>query len=388
MQRIAIFAGAFDPIHNGHLGVLRAVLSAWGADKIILLPSNVPPYRKPAMPLKELREMCRLATGGIENIILAEQKPPNSDRNIISAIERIQETYGKAKYTYIVGADKLAGLLHWSKIKQLFKLCSFLVYPRVGYQEKEIIRFASDRGLKAELLEMLPLAVSSAMIRTAFLKVTEVNGLLDRRVERMIVRNGFYQADYFKAIRSRISSQRFVHTMGVMELAVDLAFSHQAWLQGAFVASLFHDCAKELSLDQMQAILRNSKDIPNDMVFNSTALLHGKAAAVIAKEVYGISHPDILNAITYHTTGRSGMSPLELCVFVADKAEKGRKNYPGLEAIRKLMHEDLEKAALISMKGTQKFVEKVGFQVRREAKEAIKALETSQDQTRSKNITG
>lgn len=375
MKRIAVFAGAFDPIHHGHLCVLRAVLSTCGADKIILLPSNTPPYRKPAVPVKELRDMCRLAISCEVDIVLADEKPLNSDQNIIHAIQDIKKAYGKAKYVYIVGADKLAGLLHWSKMDRLSHLCSFLVYPRTGYHAEEIVRFAVGKGLKAELLEMPVVTITSAAIRNHFFNLEHVTGLLDRQVERIIVKNGFYQTDFIKSVRPHINRQRFEHTLGVMELAVDLAFEHHAWMQGAAVASLFHDCAKEMKLSKMHALLHNYGENFTDQESSSTALLHGKVAALIAKHAYGIDHQDILNAIVYHTTGRSYMSKLELSVFVADKAEPGRKYYPGLRDIRKLMHTDLAGAALLSMKGTQTWIKESGFHASPDADAAIRAME-------------
>ena len=43
------------------------------------------------------------------------------------------------------------------------------------------------------------------------------------------------------------------------------------------------------------------------------------------------------------------MSLLSKIIFVADMTEPGRKDFPGLSEIRKLMYEDLDKALVASM---------------------------------------
>ena len=57
------------------------------------------------------------------------------------------------------------------------------------------------------------------------------------------------------------------------------------------------------------------------------SLLHGKVGAIYAREKYGVEDKDILNAISYHTTARPGMSLLEKIIFIADYIEPSRKKY-------------------------------------------------------------
>ena len=65
----------------------------------------------------------------------------------------------------------------------------------------------------------------------------------------------------------------------------------------------------------------------------------------------------ILNAIACHTTGRVGMTPLEMAVFLADKIEASRASYPLLERIRALAQTDLAAAVILSMESTVDYVQ-------------------------------
>ena len=66
-------------------------------------------------------------------------------------------------------------------------------------------------------------------------------------------------------------------------------------------------------------------------------------SAYYAKKKYNIDDNDILEAITYHTTGKPDMSLLGKILFIADYIEPNRKIIPGLDEIRKYAFEDIDK---------------------------------------------
>ena len=92
---------------------------------------------------------------------------------------------------------------------------------------------------------------------------------------------------------------------------------------------------------------------------NNCNLAHGKIAAIIMQRDFEIEDPDILNAVSYHTTGRPGMSLLEKIIYIADAVEPNR-SYPGVEALRKEAYIDLDKACLMSLSSTIDFVRSSG----------------------------
>jgi predicted HD superfamily hydrolase involved in NAD metabolism len=135
--------------------------------------------------------------------------------------------------------------------------------------------------------------------------------------------------------------------------------AHGVPMQKMGVAAILHDCAKNMEISRLQAIAQNARLTRDPIVLSSNALLHGLVGAHIAKMRYHINDTHILNAIRYHTTGRSGMDKLELALFVADAIEPSRK-YPGLEQVREQAELDLRLAALTSLTGTQDFVKTKG----------------------------
>ena len=79
-----------------------------------------------------------------------------------------------------------------------------------------------------------------------------------------------------------------------------------------------------------------------EIEYENPGLLHGKLGAHFAKTKYGINDPDVLGAITYHTTGKPDMTTLEKIIYIADYIEPNRRPLPGLPEARRLAYTDLD----------------------------------------------
>ena len=155
-----------------------------------------------------------------------------------------------------------------------------------------------------------------------------------------------------KDLETMLSPKRYAHTIGVMETALKLADCYGENREKVMIASLCHDIAKELTLDEMNRLTRHLK--LDKVVRNSKSLLHGPAGAVLAKKLYKVEKR-IYNAIFYHTTGRLKMSLLEKIIFVADMAEPSR-NFKDIEKLRSIMCENIDDAVVISASLTISFL--------------------------------
>ena len=144
-------------------------------------------------------------------------------------------------------------------------------------------------------------------------------------------------------LSNKLSKKRFIHTLGVVNSAMYLAKKYGANIEDAHLAALLHDCAKEIPLLEMRDLVA---DLPcdQDMLY-SGALLHGLAGMVLANTQYGVTNPDILEAIRVHTTGKENMSKLDKIIFLADYIEPNRK-FPGVNDIRLAAEQSLDAGVL------------------------------------------
>ncbi len=158
-------------------------------------------------------------------------------------------------------------------------------------------------------------------------------------------------------IKENLSEKRLKHTFAVEKEAASLAEHYGADVDKARLAALFHDMCRNYSEKASDMFIRHL-GLPAKYEGNRN-LAHGKIAAQLMRRDYGITDEDLLNAVSFHTTGRAGMSLLEKIVFLADAIEPAR-DYPGVDELRRLAYEDLDKACIRSLEGTIGYIESRG----------------------------
>lgn len=168
------------------------------------------------------------------------------------------------------------------------------------------------------------------------------------------------QFDKFdKIMQKRLKKSRYKHTLGVVETAKRLAKLHGADVEAAAIAALLHDYGKYVDKKELLEQAKKHKLHIDEVVLDSPALLHGEVGAELVCEDLGVCDEDILNAIRFHTYGRMGMSKLEKIIYIADAVEPGR-DYPEVDALRKLADEDLDQALKKALSDSIRFVVEKG----------------------------
>lgn len=144
-------------------------------------------------------------------------------------------------------------------------------------------------------------------------------------------------------VRERVRPQRFDHIERVAKLSASLARTWKTNEDVAIVVGLLHDCARDMTVDELKEQAAAFRIPITDIEKRAPVLLHGPVGAALIESQLGVGDHHILDAVRFHTTGRSGMSIVEKILFVADYAEPGR-DFPGVERVRSLMHVDLDGA--------------------------------------------
>ena len=152
-------------------------------------------------------------------------------------------------------------------------------------------------------------------------------------------------------VKGRLSSKRFAHTLGVVDMAKRLASHYGASVQQAEVAALLHDAMKESPLQEMQSLVKEAQIPVDSEMLKNGALLHGPAGAAYAKLILHIHDESICEAIRVHTLGSTHMSVLDKIIFLADYIEPNR-DFPGVEELRALAFKDLNAAVIRAYDGT------------------------------------
>ena len=151
-------------------------------------------------------------------------------------------------------------------------------------------------------------------------------------------------------LKKELSEKRYKHSIGVMKKAEELAKIYKVDINKAKLVGLAHDIGKELSREEKIQYARENQIDIDDIELINVGLLHGKIGADICKKRYGFTY-EMQEAIKYHTIGNENMTLFDKIIFIADKIEENRhykinERQERLEQIRKIVHEDLDKALL------------------------------------------
>lgn len=183
--------------------------------------------------------------------------------------------------------------------------------------------------------------------------------------------NGSVLKRLLDSVMTELSDKRRIHTLGVRDTALALCDRYGADPKKAEIAALAHDLYRGLRGEELN---KTVKELGlDDKYLDNPNLAHGKIAAIMLEKKYGVSDRDILNAVSYHTTGRRGMSTLEKIVFLADAIEPGR-TYPGVEEVREAAETGLDDGCLRSMLGTIRYVQDQGAYLDEDTIEAAEFL--------------
>lgn len=170
--------------------------------------------------------------------------------------------------------------------------------------------------------------------------------------------------DQLTEIRKRLSKvlkkERFEHTIGVMYTAASLAMRYGEDVEQAMTAGLLHDCGKFCPAKEQIKLCKKNGISLTESEIEMPALIHAKLGAYLARHEYGVKDKDVLSAVTYHTTGRPDMTMLEKIIYIADYIEPNRKIIPGLQEIRGLVFQDIDRAVYLSAQRTVRYLKDGG----------------------------
>ena len=154
-------------------------------------------------------------------------------------------------------------------------------------------------------------------------------------------------------IKQKLSEHRYIHSIGVMEKAEELAIFFGEDAEKARLIGLAHDIAKQMSIQEIKDYIEEYGIELDEVEKLNVSLIHAKIGADICKREYDFDE-QMVNAVKYHTTGKPCMDMMAKIIFMADKIE-GNRNYIGIERRRKLVLEDIDEAIIETINYTTQY---------------------------------
>jgi nicotinate-nucleotide adenylyltransferase len=158
--RLALFGGAFDPVHNAHLRIAKEAFGRFALDKVLFVPAANPPHKRLSVSFQERYRMVELAVEG-EPGMEASRLEAGAGRSFsIDTIEKLKtELRPEDRLFFLIGADAFADIRTWKRWRDVVRGVEFIVVSRPGRP------YDVPEGARVERLDSFELPVSSSEIR-------------------------------------------------------------------------------------------------------------------------------------------------------------------------------------------------------------------------------
>ena len=334
---IAVYGGSFNPPHLGHREAVITALDALNPDLLLIMPDHEPPHKEmeEGSPTPEQRlELCKMTFGDLDRVEVSSlELERNGKSYTYDTVLELEERYPGARLTLIVGTDMILTFEEWYHFEYLLAHCRIAALARDLSDEAKLkaaaehLRSAYDAEIL--LLDHAPLPMSSSELRGMLHRRLGAESIQDEAYA-LIIRHRFYDASpELRWLRERaytmLDERRIAHVAGCESEAIELARRWGEDPETAAEAGILHDITKR-------------------------QLLHAKTGAAVARELFGVRDP-VYEAIRWHTTGKPDMALLEKIIYLADYIEPSR-DFPGVDKLRELAYEDLDRALLLGLQMT------------------------------------
>ncbi|MBW2388919.1 MAG: nicotinate (nicotinamide) nucleotide adenylyltransferase, partial [Deltaproteobacteria bacterium] len=217
-RRVGIFGGTFNPIHRGHMKAARAVATALALDRVIFIPSALPPHkthlsRDPIAPAEDRSRWVELAIADeplfeLNGIELEREGASYS----VDTLRTLAAELAPARLVFILGYDAFIEMGTWRDPEKILAMVDVVVVSRPpitpGHLSewlpefaRELVEIAPDgrsalnreSDTRIDLLEIDALDISASQIRSELASGRSITEQVPESVEEAIVSSGHYQ---------------------------------------------------------------------------------------------------------------------------------------------------------------------------------------------------
>lgn len=183
-MKTAVYSGSFNPLHIGHLAILKHLTGAGGYDcvRLVVSPKNplkesissasgperyqaaleavnrhFPPHPEVAECVDDMKTVI------VDDIELTMPEPHYT----IRTLDTLKEKHPEDTFTLVIGSDNLADIRRWKDYARILTEYGVLVYPRTGFDTAAIKTDLQkeDPSYQIEILDAELIDISSTFIR-------------------------------------------------------------------------------------------------------------------------------------------------------------------------------------------------------------------------------
>lgn len=310
-KKLLIFGGGFDPVHRGHIKLLKSAINKIKPNLTLIIPNKfktLSDHKEFFSSQKHRINMCKLAFSDIKNLKICNYEINQTDDSpsyTYKTIKYLAQKYPNYEIFLLIGNDRLDDFQKWKDYVFNLAYATLVVGSR---NDKKITNkfWLIDLNIK-------PINISSSQLREQPDKK-----YLTKPIVNYIRDHGLYALNQIKPL---LDDYRFNHTLRVTNTALEIANAVKYKnLTKVYLAAMYHDVAKNFSGNKILNLVGEY----DKKHFPTIHALHGVASSKYIKKYFNINDKEILSAIANHVIPRSNCSKLAKILYCADKLEPNR----------------------------------------------------------------
>lgn len=198
-RKVGLLGGAFDPIHNGHLGIAQDALAQLPLDQIRLIPTAQPPHKAASSASFQQRcQMAELAVAEHPKIIVDACEGQRAGPSYsVDTLAHFEQQHPGNEWFWLMGSDAFAQIHRWHQWERCLEFAHFVVFTR---PDSAPLNTSTDSSAKPLLpktaritqLTINPQAISSTVIRQRVATQLPIQGVMPEPVADYIEKHQLY----------------------------------------------------------------------------------------------------------------------------------------------------------------------------------------------------
>ena len=151
-MKIGILGGTFNPVHIGHLILAEEAREKLGLNKIIFVPTALPPHKDNLniAPAVDRLKMLKLAIKGNKFFGVCDVEIKRQGRSFtIDTLRELKAKFSHDQLYFIIGSDLLKYLNEWKDLSEIIKMVNFVAATRPGYPLEQIPHYIQTLAIRA-----------------------------------------------------------------------------------------------------------------------------------------------------------------------------------------------------------------------------------------------
>ena len=192
-MKIAILGGTFDPPHLGHLILADTVLKELNYDKVLFIPSKIPPHKNISGEVsnEDRLNMLKLSIEDDKRFSFDDYELKSEGISYsIKTLNYLYQNYNiDGKIALIIGADLIKDFHKWKEPEKLSELANIVAVNR---EENENLFEENIEKYNIKIIIAPRIDISSTLIRERIKKNKAFRYFLNDKVYDYIISNKLY----------------------------------------------------------------------------------------------------------------------------------------------------------------------------------------------------